>query len=257
MLRVSKDFCIFATHYNNLNDMKKFILFAFFACTTLIASAGDGDKNDDDNDNVSFVLGYVSKQWSSSKVNGSTLHENMWREEGKRLHGVQFGVAYTPKLPMGLGVYTGLFGEGYFSFSKAMGYDEFTEFSLYVPIHANFTLALSDDVALKAHGGLGLSYACHGGFTNKDAYFYEWVWDEITGYHRQRKSYELDHIRYGKDGWPKRFNAALEINIGIQIKSFLISGGYSWGLTDHQFYKEIPGSSTKQDKLAITVGYEF
>jgi len=235
--------------------MKKYILFAFFACTALIALADDGDTDNDDN--VSFVLGYVSKQWTSD-VKGKTVHENLWGEEGKRLHGLQLGVAYTPKLPMGLGVYTGLFGECYFSFSKAMGYDEFTEFSLYVPIHANFTLPLSDEVALNAHGGLGLSYACHGGFTNRDDYYWVRKWDEILGVtHWEKEHYEVDHLRYGKDGWPKRFNAALEVCLGVKIKQFLISGGYSWGLTDHHFYRDVPGASTKQDKLTVTLSYEF
>ena len=239
--------------------MRQFLLLALLTCSAMTASAGvgDGDNNGIDiANNFSFVIGYVSKQWSTD-VRGKTIRENMWREEDKRLHGLQFGVAYTPTLPMGMGVYTGLFAEGYFSFSKKMGYDEFTEFSLYVPIHANVKLPLSQDVALIAHGGLGLNLACHGGFTNRDAYYWDWVWDEIIGYHRERKHYELDHIRYGKDGWPRRFNAALEVNVGIKIKQFVISGGYSWGLTDHHLYKDVPNSSTRQDKLSITAGYQF
>lgn len=236
--------------------MRKYLIFALFACSALMASADDGDGIEIKDDNVGFVFGYVNKQWVSN-VNGNHIRENLWGEEGKRLHGIQFGVSYTPTLPMGLGVYTGLFAECYFSMSKAMGYDEFTEFSLYVPIHANVTLPLSDDLSLRAHGGLGLNYACHGGFTNDDAYYWDWVWDEVWGYQREKKHYELDHIRYGKDGWPRRFNAAVELNVGIKIKRFSLSFGYSWGLTDHRFYQDVPNCSTKQDKLSINVGFEF
>jgi hypothetical protein len=236
--------------------MRRFLLLALFACTALMASADDGDGIEIKDDNVGFVFGYVNKQWTSD-VNGKTIHENLWGEEGKRLHGIQFGVSYTPTLPMGLGVYTGLFAECYFSMSKAMGYDDFTEFSLYLPIHANFTLPLSNDVSLRVHGGLGLNYACHGGFTNDDAYYWDWVWDEVWGYQREKKHYELDHLRYGKDGWPRRFNAAVELSVGIKIKRFSLSGGYSWGLTDHRFYKDVPNCNTKQDKLSITAGFEF
>lgn len=241
--------------------MRKYLLLAFFACTALTAWAQDigGNNNASSTElanSFSFVIGYVSKQWSSD-VNGKTIRENMWREEDKRLHGIQFGIAYTPTLPMGMGIYTGLFCEGYFSFSKKMGYDEFTEFSLYVPIHANVKLPLSEHVSLNAHGGLGLNYACHGGFTNRDAYYWDWVWDEVWGYHREKKNYELDHIRYGKNGWPRRFNAAIELNVGVTIDHFVISGGYSWGLTDHRLYKDVPNASTKQNKLSITVGYKF
>jgi len=240
--------------------MKKYLLLACFACTALTTWAqGDGVNNASSTEitnDFAFVAGYVSKQWST-EVDGRTIRENMWREEGKRLHGMQIGFAYTPTLPMGMGIYTGLFGEFYFSFSKKMGYDEFTEFSLYVPIHANYNLPLSETVALTAHGGLGLNYACHGGFTNRDAYYWTWEWDEVFGYHRVKKQYELDHIRYGKDGWPRRFNAALEISLGVKINNFIISAGYSWGLTDQRLYKDVPKANTRQDKLSITAGYEF
>ncbi len=244
--------------------MRKFILFALFACTAVMASAQDVDfdvdlDNDSDNEgcDIAVVLGYVSKQWSSD-VKGKTIRENLWGEESKRLHGFQIGFTYTPTLPSGLGVYTGLMAEFYLSFSKAMGYDEFTEFSFYVPIHANFKLPVSKEVSLTAHGGLGLNYACHGGFTNRDDYYWVRKWDEVLGCtYWDKQHYEVDHLRYGKDGWPKRFNAALELVIGVKIQDFLISGGYSWGLTDHQFYKDVPGCSTRQDKLSFSVGYEF
>ena len=241
--------------------MRKFILFALFACTTLVALADDGDNrengSDNDGDNISVVFGYVSKQWSSD-VKGRTIHENLWGEESKRLHGFQICFSYTPTLPSGLGVYTGLMTEFYLSFSKAMGYDEFTEFSFYVPIHANFKLPVSKEVSLMAHGGLGLNYACHGGFTNRDDFYWVRKWNEVLGRTDWDKEYyEVDHLRYGKDGWPKRFNAALELVLGVKVQNFLISGGYSWGLTDHQFYKDVPGCSTSQNKLSISVGYEF
>ncbi|MCR5316521.1 MAG: hypothetical protein K6E52_11560 [Bacteroidaceae bacterium] len=240
---------------------KRLMLMAILCSCVSFAAWADGIDGDTDEENeksdFSVVVGYVNKQWASD-LKDHSIRENMWREEDKRLHGFQIGFSYTPTLPMGLGVYTGLFGEFYLSFSKAMGYDEFTEFSLYVPIHANFTLPLSRNVSLKAHGGFGLNYACHGGFTNRDAYYWDWVWDEVLGYAtRQKKSYELDHIRYGKNGWPKRFNAALELNVGVSFNNIIVSGGYSWGLTDHQLYKDVPGSSTRQDKLTISVGYEF
>ena len=79
--------------------MRKYLLLAFFACTALTAWAQDIDGNNNASSNelansFSFVIGYVSKQWSSD-VNGKTIRENMWREEDKRLHGIQFGIAYT------------------------------------------------------------------------------------------------------------------------------------------------------------------
>ena len=141
---------------------KRLMLMAILCSCVSFAAWADGIDGDTDEENeksdFSVVVGYVNKQWASD-LKDHSIRENMWREEDKRLHGFQIGFSYTPTLPMGLGVYTGLFGEFYLSFSKAMGYDEFTEFSLYVPIHANFTLPLSRNVSLKAHGGFGLNYA--------------------------------------------------------------------------------------------------
>ena len=71
---------------------------------TSSADIGDGDSDGIEiTNNISFVVGYVSKQWST-EIKGKNIRENMWREEDKRLHGIQFGVAYTPTLPMGMGV---------------------------------------------------------------------------------------------------------------------------------------------------------
>jgi len=236
---------------------------AFTSPNELISSAtfndndNDNDDNDDNDDDIALVVGYVSKQWAS-KVNGSTRHENLWGEHGKRLHGIQVGIIYKPKIPAGIGVYTGLLGEAYVSLSKAMGYDEFTEFSLYTPLHLNFFLPLSSKVALNAHGGLGLNLACRGSFSNNDAYYIDYEWDDFYGTYIPQKHYhELDHIRYGRDGWPKSFNAALEANIGIRINHVLISLGYSWGLTNHRFYKNMPNAQTLQDKMSLSVGFGF
>lgn len=231
------------------------LLIITLCCLSVKAQSVDSDE--DEPKDVNLVFGYVSKQWSS-KINGQTIHENLWGEKGKRLHGVQLGLAYTPTLPVGIGAYTGLFGEVYISFSKAMGFDEFSEFSLYVPLHARIAVPISPKVAIDLHGGFGLNYACHGGFTNDDAYYWDYVWDTVLDcYTLQRRHYELDHIRYGKDGWPKRFNAALEICAGIKIEKFTISGTYSWGLTNHKLYTAGPNSGTSQDKLSISLGYGF
>ena len=178
----------------------------------------------------------------------------MWGEENKRLHGIQAGITYRPTLINGLGVYTGLFAEFYFSFSKAMGYDEFTEFCLYLPIHANFNIPITHKISVNMHGGFGFNYACHGSFTNSDAYYIDYEWSEDFGeYIPEKHYYELDHIDYGKNGWPKRLNAALELSVGLRINSVLVSGSYSWGLINHKFYKDVPNSRTLQNKMSFSV----
>ena len=78
---------------------------------------------------LGFVLGYVNKYWSTD-MNGSTIKENLWGQEDKRLHGFQMGVTYSPCLPFGLGIDTGLFYEAYISARgvvRAAGYDNITD----------------------------------------------------------------------------------------------------------------------------------
>ncbi len=84
-------------------------------------------------------IGYVNKCWSTD-FGDYTWRENFWGEEGKRLHGVQVGLTFQPCHPIGIGLHSGLFYEGYFSVSSAvkeMGWDNFTESSLYLPLACN------------------------------------------------------------------------------------------------------------------------
>ena len=233
--------------------MKHLLLIAFLAVASM-ANAQTSEVFNDDATDVSLSIGYVNKQWSS-KINGSNYRENLWGEEGKRLHGVQFGGAYKPQFTsgVGLGLYAGLFFEVYFSESKEMGYDEFTECDLYVPIHLNLDIPLGNQVKFNVHGGLGLDYAIHGGFTNRDAWY--WDWDVTGGMYKHY--YELDHISYGENGWPKRFNASAEIAAAFKFSNFFIQGQYSFGLTNHNFYPNVTDCSTHQNKLAISLGIEF
>lgn len=207
---------------------------------------------DDDDDNVKLQVGYVNKQWVSD-INGTTHRENLWGHENRFLHGMQVGFVYTPSLNKFVGLHTGLFFEGYFSQSSDMGYDDFEESSLYLPAHVNVNLSLSPTVAIVVQGGLGLNYAIHGGFSNHDS----WYWDYDSDGYPYRHQYELDHIRYGRLGWPKRFNAQAEVSVGVKVKHVVVSALYGWGLNDHHLYKTIRGSSTHQNKMALTVGFGF
>lgn len=208
--------------------------------------------DDDDVDNIHLQAGYVNKQWVSD-INGATYRENLWGRKDHFLHGIQIGFAYTPPLNKYVSLRTGLFYEAYISTSKDMGYDDFNESCIYIPAHAQLTLHLSPTVAIVAYGGLGMNCAIRGSFSNHDS----WYWDFDSDGLPYRHEYELDHIRYGRLGWPKWFNAQAEVALGLRIKNVTVNAGYSWGLTNHHFYREVRGSKTHQNKMSFTVGVGF
>lgn len=208
--------------------------------------------DDDGDENIHLQAGYVNKQWVSD-INGATYRENLWGRKNHFLHGIQIGFVYTPPLNKFIALHTGLLYEAYISTSEDMGYDDFNESCIYVPVHAQLTLHLSPTVAVVAHGGLGMNCAIRGSFSNHDS----WYWDFDSDGLPYRHEYELDHIRYGRLGWPKWFNAQAEVALGLRIKSITVSAEYSWGLTNHHFYRDVRGSKTYQNKMSFTVGVGF
>lgn len=185
-----------------------------------------------------LVIGYVNKAWNTD-FGSYKWKENIWGEEGKRLHGVQVGLQYTPCFKWGLGVHTGLFYEAYFSESHAVkeaGWDNFTENNIYIPAHLSYRVPFSRDCSLTIYGGIGFQWAISSEYSK-----YDYRWHEI---------YDREYQRYG-DGWPKRVNWQGEIGANLRFKVFQIGCSYSRGLTDHQFY---PEAKTRQDKFAINIG---
>lgn len=185
---------------------------------------------------VSF--GYVSKQWVSTG-GGAKFKENIWGDENKSMHGFQTGVYFTPTLQFGLGLYTGLFYELYFSSTDNSDWDPYTSFmehSLYLPIHAYYRLRIAEKAHIAVHGGFGMDYAVYGSFTDPDSEY-----DDITDF-------------YGDEMFPKRFNLSAEIGFELRIKNFGINATLSKGMTDHEFYD---GAKTKQNKMNIGVAYMF
>ena len=183
-------------------------------------------------------MGYVTKQWVSTG-GGAKYKENIWGDENKSMHGMQMGVYFTPALQCGLGLYTGLFYELYFSSTDDSDWEPYTEFmehSLYLPVHAYYRLRLAEKAHIAVHGGIGMDYAVHGSFTDPDSEY-----EDYTDF-------------YGEEMFPKRFNLSAEISLELRIKNFGINATYSKGITDHEFYD---GAKTKQNKMSIGIAYMF
>lgn len=184
-------------------------------------------------------IGYVRKQYVTSGE-GEKLKENIWGDEGKWMHGMQFGFHMEPAFHWGLGLYTGLFYEFYISSSDSWGPDSYTDFMehcLYLPVHAYFRLPLARKVMIAVHGGIGMDYAVAGAFSTGDDYY-----EDYTDF-------------YGEDYFPNRFNLSGEISVDLRFGPVAITGTYSKGLLDHKSYTSIGDFKTVQNKMSIAVSW--
>ena len=189
---------------------------------------------------VGFGLSYVYKQLVT-KGEGEKLKENGIWEDGQDeyLHGVQVGLHFQPCFSFGLGLYTGLFYEFYYSSNDKYDYNKFMEHCLYMPIHAYYRIPFSKKVALSIHGGFGFSYSIYGAFSAKESYY-----DDITDF-------------YGEDGFPKRLNITADIAAGLRLGPVQINVQYSKGINDHKSYVAVGDYKTTQNKYVIGLSYMF
>lgn len=198
----------------------------------------------------SATVGYTNKNWKTN-ANGTVMHENFFGEEGKKFHGFYFGANYQPTFNFGLGFRTGLLAEVYISksnFVKDKDFDDYTELSLYIPLHAAYRLPIGYKSSISLYGGLGINYAVVGTYT-QHRYYFDYYTDEWID-----DPYNVDQ-RYGS-GWPKRFNASWEVGAAVNIKSFKIECTYSRGLTSHHLDPHQQYDS-KQNKFSLGIGYVF
>ena len=194
---------------------------------------------------VGVSLGYVNKYWQTS-FGDRLVKENIWGEEGKRIHGVQAGVQLQPCLPIGFGLHSGLFYEYYYSVSQAVkdaGYDDFREHNLYLPLHAMYRLPLSRNTSLSFFGGLGFNWAMWGSYNNTEKVR---DWDGSL----YSESHVMQWQHYGNGEWPRHLNAQWEIGCCARINMVQLRFTYSRGLTDHHLYE---GHKTLQNKIGISI----
>jgi len=233
--------------------MKKLFLLLSILFLSVTKSYGQGV----DPEPWSFMFGYINKGWTTD-IDGKSYSENLWGQEGKKLHGIQIGIGYSPTLPIGLGLDTGLYYECFISNSEVVhdyGYDDFTEHNLYIPVHAQFRIPVSPNFSIHPYAGFGMNIVLSGTYNINEyygGYEYDW-WDGGRPY-GGTSSIIAGYQSYDEGDWPKSFNFQWEIGAKLKISNFIISAGYAFGVTDHKFYE---GYKTKQNKLNISLGYAF
>ncbi|MBO7068774.1 MAG: hypothetical protein J6W52_08875 [Bacteroidaceae bacterium] len=242
--------------------MKKAILFILLSCASYSINAQGIIEEGD----FSAELGYVNKQFVTNFGDGEVLHENLFGQEGKFLHGFQLGMFYHPTFKVannfGIGLRTGLAYEQYLSSGRAMGYNKFSEGDLYIPINSTICFPFCDDEAeIAIHAGVNMNCVIYGKLSDAD-----WFSSSVLDYFSDRyywrywrNRYErMEYLNYGEDGWPKRVNFACEFGLSFRFRNFYLRGTYSRGITNHCFYWENGQRyKTRERKLTVTLGYVF
>ncbi|MDR1341287.1 MAG: outer membrane beta-barrel protein, partial [Prevotellaceae bacterium] len=198
---------------------------------------------------LGLSFGYVQKQWTRTNAEGTTKYGTF--DDGKNyLDGIQAGVRFEPLFKYGFGLNTGLFYEHYFAKSgEYAGTDgdynytmNFTEHSLYLPLHLEYRANISENFQVFAYGGVGLDYGLSAKLTatetDGDVPFYT----------------KTDIYRNAEMDFPnKPFNASLDFGAGIRFNGLQLNVGMSRGLMNISSDRDI---KIKQNKpLAISLSW--
>lgn len=180
-----------------------------------------------------FYIGYTNYQlnWQSNSAPDDTYTgDDIWGEEGRRIHGGQFGFSLqeTPDWWFGIGYYTGLQIDLFYTFNnpkKWTGasnatsalYTSHKEYAVTLPVHIFLRLPLPiDNVNLWGHAGIDFSYYWGG------------------RYHDNRGDYVDEQFDYDGEIHRKPFNISLSFAGGLQIDQFVAETVWSIGFLDHE-----------------------
>lgn len=213
--------------------------------------------------------GWVAKEWTTS-ANGRTIHEDLWGNPDKMLHGLQVGLHLQHCFFRGLGWRTGLYYEWYISTSsyiKERGFSRFNEHGLYLPLHFIIQMTPFRKVSITPYAGFGFNWAIYGNFKdgpisgpggkigayhgeNLGGYFISSLFDAAIN-SGSRRGYPHEYFDYNNHS-PHHWNVQAEVGLLLRMYSVEVSFTYSWGLNRHWLYDDVP---SHQNKMAANLGF--
>lgn len=209
--------------------------------------------------NFGWEFSWVSKQYSTSghlmddsDIKTSVKENGVWDNGFDHwLHGFRTGFHAQPTLKFGLGFYTGLFFEFYFS-GTDMGlgdgsYDKYFEADMSIPFHALYQFTLGKKLAIGFHTGPTFNWAMHGVYYDK---FMPGEDDEDN----------LEDISdfWDEDWAPNRVNFTWDFGLYIRWKWMTISGTISRGMTDNKMHTEFgEDAKTVMNKRVLAFSIAF
>lgn len=169
--------------------------------TKQIAISGHVDEEDDKK---------IETSWNGVWGNGF----NHW------LHGVRTGFHIQPAFKFGLGLYTGVFGEFYFSHNDNDDekFKDYLEIDISAPLHILYQFPLGRKIAVGFHTGPSFNWSVSGVMSESllDT-------DENS---------DSEHITFGEAPYPKAFSVNWDFSLWLRFGPISFSGTVSKGMSD-------------------------
>lgn len=207
-----------------------------------------------------WEFSWVSKQYATSAhlIEDSdiktTIKENGIWDNGYDhwLHGVRMGYHAQPSLKIGLGLYTGIFLEAYFSKTDEAHaideiFDKYFELDLSFPLHVLYQIPLAKKFSIGFHTGPTLNWAMHGSYY------------DIALPNQQDTENFPDYTDFWKEPWaPKRVNITWDFGLFIRLRGIMFSGTLSQGITDNKIYADWGRDArTVMNKRMVGISFAF
>ncbi len=187
-----------------------------------------------------FSMGYVQKQIVGKSGSMRVKGDPAFNRLDKTMGGMSVGIHFQPTLSWGLGFYSGAIFELYAtkadksdiqnvfgSVSDYKSLQNFTEYSLNVPLHLYYRIAFSENFSIAVHGGLGVDmglYAC---------YSENFLGTQSSSSSSSSSSSEVYDKYYGEDGCPNWLNLTWDIAGTINMGPVAVSAYLSKGFINH------------------------
>lgn len=203
---------------------------------------------------MGFSMGYVQKKvdFYYTDDNKETTDLAWNYKPNDFTNGLRLGLHFQPCFSWGLGLYTGVFFEYYYSHTPgsnkvttetedgllADAYTSFSEKAISVPLHLYFRIPFSEEFALSLHGGINADYLFGATYKDKDSY-----WMTFTPSYGTEVRY--DHI-----------NLEYAIGAGIQYEWALIEASWFNGITKNEKFS-MPNNYSKALLTGFSISFSI
>lgn len=202
-----------------------------------------------------FELSYVTKQINVSSVvdeEDSRKIETSWNGVwidgfNQWLHGFRAGFHFQPAFKFGLGMYTGLFVEFYYSKndSESSGYDEYKhyfEVDLSMPLHILYQFPLGRKIAVGFHTGPSFNWNLYGCYSDH--------------FMSTEENNSTEEVKFGEAPYPKAFSMNWDFALWLRLGPVYLSGAVSKGMNDLGCFPDF-GINAKSSMKKYVTGISF
>ena len=203
---------------------------------------------------MGFSMGYVQKKVDFYYTDDSKETTDLaWNYKPNDFtNGLRLGLHFQPCFSWGLGIYTGLFFEYYYSHTPsknkvttdtedgllADAYTSFSEKAISFPLHLYFRVPFSEEFAVSLHGGINADYLFGATYKDKDGY-----WMTYTPSYGTEVRYEHINLEYA-------------ISAGIQYEWALIEATWFNGITKNEKFST-PNNYSKALLTGFSISFSI